>query len=274
LPVQLRRPNLPNVTSDAELYLRARRLLRAEAALFGSSADGARALQLPGVLASINPAAPDRSMFNWVIAEDPRRLFSAYEELARCYAEAGVRAWTVWSDEADLETAAWVTARGHKLDAKPRAMAADIAALSLPEIGDLAWHATTDMGVVAAINDAAYDFPPPAFRAALQRNEDPRWHAYVATRGEGEPVGCVLSYESVDGDCGISGVATLPATRGTGLASRLLSVAITQAMQRGAHTTSLQATSKGAPVYARLGYRDLGALIMWEHRTPPPSVAG
>jgi GNAT superfamily N-acetyltransferase len=257
------------MTSDAELYQRVRRLLAAEAALFGSSADGARLLRLPGVVASINPAAPDRSIFNWVIAEQPHQLFEVYDELSRSYTAAGVRAWTVWSDDMDEVTAEWLTARGHKLDAKPRAMAADIASLALPEIGDLSWQPTTDISLVAAINDAAYDFPPPAFRAALQRNADPRWHAYVAM-DQDTPIGCVLSHDSADGDCGVSGVATLPRARGTGTASRLLAVAVTRAAQRGAHTTTLQATSKGAPIYARLGYRDLGALIMWEHRTPKP----
>src|SRR5687767_11510539 len=123
-------------------------------------------------------------MFNWVIAEQPSRLFAAYEELALRYAEAGVRAWTVWSDEHDQLTADWVRERGHVLDAKPRAMAADIAALSLPAGGggDLSFDATADLSIVAAINDQAYDFPPPAFGAALVRNADPRWHAYVARK--------------------------------------------------------------------------------------------
>jgi GNAT superfamily N-acetyltransferase len=255
------------VTSDAELYQRVRRLLVAEASLFGASAEGASVLRLPGVLGSVNPAAPDRSMFNWVIAEQPSRLFAVYDELAQRYEAAGVRAWTVWSDEHDQLTADWLRERGHVLDAKPRAMAADIAALSLPPVGDLSWGATTDVSVVAAINDQAYDFPAPAFGAALVRNADPRWHAYVAHQGDAA-IACVLGFESEDGDCGITGVATLPAARGTGTASRLLAVALSEAAKRGAHTTTLQATSKGAPVYARLGYRDLGAMIMWEHRVP------
>jgi GNAT superfamily N-acetyltransferase len=180
-----------------------------------------------------------------------------------------VRAWTVWSDENDRLTADYVGERGHVLDAKPRAMAADIALLSLPPVGDLSWSETTDVSLVAAINDQAYAFPPPAFGAALIRNADPRWHAYVAKQADAA-IACVLSFESEDGDAGITGVATLPAARGTGTASRLLAVALREAAKRGAHTTTLQATSKGAPVYARLGYRDLGAMIMWEHRVPRP----
>lgn len=218
-------------------------------------------------------------MFNWVIAEQPRQLFAVYDELAQRYAAAGVRAWTVWADEHDQLTADWVRNHGHTLDAKPRAMAADIATLSLPSPGGLAWQATADVRMVAAINDQAYDFPPPAFTAALVRSADPRWRAYLAY-GDEEDVGadgrregaiaCVLCFESVEGDCGVTGVATLPAARGTGTASRLLAVALREAAERGAQTTTLQATSKGAPVYARLGYRDLGAMIMWEHRVPKP----
>lgn len=109
-------------------------------------------------------------------------------------------------------------------------------------------------------------FPPPAFAAAFVRCSDPRWRAYLARDGE-QAVACLLTYESADGDCGGTGVATLPIARGTGVASRLLATALRQAESRGAKTTTLQATSKGAPVYARIGYRDLGAMSMWEHRT-------
>jgi GNAT superfamily N-acetyltransferase len=261
------------MTSDRELFERVRRLLHAEARLFGSSAHDAVTLRLDGVLASVNPRAPDRSMFNWVIADSRAALLKSYDEVARAYVNAGVRAWTVWVDEGDVETERELTLRGHLLDAKPRAMAAEIAALSLPPVGDLAWTETQDIATVAAINDAAYTFPPPAFAAALTRNVEPRWHAYLAHH-DGRPVASVMAYESVDGDCGLSAVATLPEARGSGTASRLLAVALQQAAGRGAVTTTLQATSKGAPVYTRLGYRDLGAMCMWEHRTPKPAPSG
>ena len=45
-----------------------------------------------------------------------------------------------------------------------------------------------------------------------------------------------------------------------------MSLALHDARERGATTTSLQATKMGYPLYARLGYRDLGALQMWERR--------
>ena len=213
-------------------------------------------------------------MFNWVIAATRAELFNGYDELARAYVDAGVRAWTVWVDEGDVETERQLTLRGHYWTLKPRAMAGEISGqvCITPAIGDLSWTETDDIPTVAAINDAAYGFPPPAFAAALARSSDPRWRAYLAHRS-GRPVASVMAYESVDGDCGVSGVATLPEVRGSGIASRLLAVALLQAAGRGAETTTLQATSKGAPLYARLGYRDLGAMCMWERRTPKPSGA-
>lgn len=257
---------------DAELSRRVRRCLLAEAQLWGSSNPDAQVLTLGEVVASLNPRAPDRSMFNWVVMPSVSALLAVYDELAQRYAAQGIRAWTVWGEPDDQELAQVLQQRGHTLDAQPRAMAAEIGALSLPQVGDLDWLETDDLSVIGAINDQAYSFPPPAFGAALVGKLPSPWRAYVARSGS-EPIGCVLVCESADGDCGVSGVATLPAARGTGTASRLLALALQQAAARGAVTTTLQATSKGAPVYARLGYRDLGSLIMWEHRVPKPESA-
>jgi GNAT superfamily N-acetyltransferase len=258
------------MTSDSELFRRVWQLLRTEAELFGSSSEQARLLRLPGVLASVNAAAPDRSIFNWVVSETPAAMLSVYDELARAYDAAGVRAWTVWVDDGDAATEQALLARGHLLDAKPRAMAAEVSALQLPESGDLEWRETHDFKAIAAINDAAYSFPPPAFSAAIQRCELPGARAYLALL-DGREVAAVMSHESSAGDCGITCVATLPEARGRGLASRLLAVAVRAAAARGAITTTLQATSKGAPVYTRLGYRDLGSINMWEHRVAKPA---
>jgi hypothetical protein len=42
--------------------------------------------------------------------------------------------------------------------------------------------------------------------------------------------------------------------------------ALREARERGCTTTCLEATARGEPVYARLGYRPLGRLGMWELR--------
>jgi GNAT superfamily N-acetyltransferase len=88
-------------------------------------------------------------------------------------------------------------------------------------------------------------------------------------REAGRPVSVVGTHD-LEGDACILFVATLPEARGRGLAKKLMVLAMHEARDRGATTTSLQATKMGYPVYAKLGYRDLGPLLMWEKRTPVP----
>ena len=249
---------------DAALLARNRRGLVAELALFASGRS-ARLARWPGVVASIAPATPDRSLFNGVAADDAAALAACYDALRDAYAEAGVRAFTVWVDPGDQALADACAARGHVLDSTPTAMGAPLDAIAAPPVGDLDWSETRDVALVARINDAAYSFPPPAWSAGIGGLPD-GWRAYVA-RLDGEVVGALMCFESPDGDVAISGVATLPAAQGHGIATRLLAVALAEARTRGAVTTTLQASSAGRPVYARLGYRDLGAMQMWERRS-------
>jgi hypothetical protein len=44
--------------------------------------------------------------------------------------------------------------------------------------------------------------------------------------------------------------------------------AVAEAGRRGRRTTTLVATKLGRPVYDKLGYRDFGAMQMWERRRP------
>jgi GNAT superfamily N-acetyltransferase len=252
----------------AELYARVRRCLGAEIELFGSASKDARIVRLPGVLASISPATPDRSLFNSVMCDSRRALEDTYDELVRAYEQAGVRAFTVWTDPDDAELTAALSRRAHRVDSQPWAMAAEIDTLRLPRVlGDLDWVETRDMALVARLNDAAYGFPSPAFDAVLDRLEDPRWHGYAA-RLEGKPVTCLLIWDGDYGDAGICAVATLPEARGRGLATHLLSRALGDARARGMITTSLQASPQGYPIYRKLGYHDFGRMGMWERRSP------
>jgi GNAT superfamily N-acetyltransferase len=239
--------------------------LKAELRLFGSSSPGAQVLQRPGVLASIAPVAKQRSLFNGVYYQRPEDLLEAYDFFARTYRSRGVQAWTVWVHPGDSATAQALAERGHKLDSQPLAMAALLADLELAEPGDLRWSKTGDFAVVAALNDAAYGFPPPAFIAALAQAREPRWHAYVAHLDQ-RAVASVLVHHGSDANAGVTGVATLPEARGTGIASRLLSVALRDAQAQGMLSTSLQASPKGRSVYARMGYQDVGTMQMWELR--------
>lgn len=69
------------------------------------------------------------------------------------------------------------------------------------------------------------------------------------------------------GDAEVNFVATVPEARGRGLAGSLMTLALDDARERGRVTTTLVATKLGRPVYERMGYRPLGTVEMWEHRT-------
>ena len=222
----------------------------------------------PGVVASISPATPDRSLFNGVLPESLAALRAHYDELFGAYRAAGVRAFTVWTEPGDDTTGAWLASRGHVLDASPRKMAARPDDLELPAVGDLDWEESEDIAAVARLNDAAYGDPRPAFAAACRRfPEQPGWRVYLARQG-GAVVSGLLTFTSESGNSAVTAVATLVEARGRGIATRLLAQALRDARAAGASTTSLESTSKGLRVYERLGYRDLGAMGMWEHRVP------
>jgi GNAT superfamily N-acetyltransferase len=129
------------------------------------------------------------------------------------------------------------------------------------------WTDAGDLRQVGEINDRAYGLAG-NFAAALTAPSAPGVHAYVAHH-DGAAAACAVTYDR-DGDCGVYMVATLPEARGRGLAGGLMTRALADAAERGCATSTLQATAAGAPLYARLGYRDLGAVQMWERRGPEP----
>ncbi|HEX9967690.1 MAG TPA: GNAT family N-acetyltransferase [Solirubrobacterales bacterium] len=248
---------------DGELRRRAIAGLRDEVEAFGSGHPDSRLIERDGLLASLTPATPQRSLFNSVYYEDAAVLRAELDALAAAYDEAGVAAWTVWVPDEDRETAEWLAARGHLLDAEPRAMALDLAGLApVPASPAGAEPRPCDAATAADLNDRAYGYEAPAFRAALAGETSLRWHAAYR---DGEPVSCIGAIEVGD-DCCVTGVATPPEHRGAGIASWLLCHALAEARERGTRTASLQATKAGAPIYERLGFRDLGYIEMWELR--------
>jgi predicted acetyltransferase len=86
-------------------------------------------------------------------------------------------------------------------------------------------------------------------------------------RVDGEVV-CVLGTMDHLTDLGFYFVATHPDHRGKGLASRLMSVALVDARERGLETSTLQSSKMGQPVYERLGFETHFRLHMYEHRVP------
>jgi ribosomal protein S18 acetylase RimI-like enzyme len=222
-----------------------------------------------GVLAAIVPARPDRSVFNSVIYEDPDALLAVRDELDAAYAAAGVWAWTVWVRPEHEALRPALEAAGHAFDGQPMLMAATIAELDLEPRAELDLDPAPTWEGLARLNDLAYGIDRArSFVAVFGAYDDPRGRLYIARVG-GEPAAGVGTL-SVDGTCEIVFVATAPAARGRGLSSELMRTALRAARSAGCDATTLEATAMGEPVYARLGYRALGRLGMYELRRPAP----
>jgi predicted GNAT family acetyltransferase len=238
--------------------------LRGMQAAFSSFARsaGAQLLELDGVIAAVNGAVRERSVFNSVVYLDPEALVAVHDEVAAAYADAGC-SWTVWVPEQDTGTARMLEAAGHTLDAQPRAMGLGLDGIAEPDLSELDWTDQGDVVEMGSLNDAAYGYGPGSWIKGMGHQPE-RLHVYLA-RVDGKPAATVSSRDA-DRDCTIWNVATAQWARGRGLSTALMQKAIFDAARRGCPTSTLQATKLGAPIYRRCGYEDFGALGMWEFR--------
>jgi GNAT superfamily N-acetyltransferase len=247
---------------EEELAERPYRSLWPYCRMLARASEAARVDEREGVIASVTPAAPERSVMNSVAFESPDALERSLDRLASLYAEADVRAWTVWVPGGEQSGKRILEQAGHRLDATPAAMALELRGFARAPSPSLDLDDDPDPADVGAINDAAYGFDGDFGRAFTTRPESLR--LYVAA-ADGRAAACAGTvYE--DGDCGVYVVATRPESRGRGLAADLLTVALNEAREAGCKTASLQSTAMGKPVYVRLGFRDFGPLEMWERR--------
>jgi ribosomal protein S18 acetylase RimI-like enzyme len=251
---------------DATLAARRAASMRALYGALASSSPGARLLEVDGVRATLVPTSPDRSIFNGVVYDDPDGLAAALPELAAAYEEIGVRAWTVWVSADDDRTRKVLADAGHRLDGEPVAMGAELTEVDSEAGDDVEIDAQAGWDVVARLNGAAYDMGE-SFVAPLSGIDT--GYLYVA-RLDGRPAACVTSRDH-DGDCGIYFVATVPEARGRGLCTQLMRRALHEARERGCETTTLEGSVAGRHIYARLGYRTLGGLELWERRAATAS---
>jgi len=248
---------------QAELRRRAVAGIREEVAAFGSGAPDSRLIHRHDLLASVTPATPERSLFNSVFYSDPAALIAIIDRLADAYDAAGVRAWTVWVPDSDRATAEMLAARGHVLDAAPRAMALELIDLGPePPHPDGIERRPGNAATAALLNDRAYGYGPGGFRSAIGERTSIRWHGAFAG---GEQVSCVGEIEVGD-DCLITGVATPPEHQRRGIAGWLAWKVLDDARAAGLRTGSLQASKAGAPLYERMGFADHGFIEMWELR--------
>lgn len=216
------------------------------------------------VLAAIVPSAPGRSVFNSVFYRDAEPLLSSLEQIDRAYVGAGVYAWTVWVPQQDSDVAQGLERAGHKLDAEPREMGMPLSELREPEPDPgLEIREEEDYVEMARLNELAYGYPEGDFYAVAKATM-PGLRIYFGAMG-GETVSTLAIWPH-DSDAVVMWVATAPEARGRGISTRLLAHALLDARDAGLETTTLQSTKLGNPVYAKLGYRDFGAVQMWERR--------
>ena len=236
----------------------------------GRASAGAEVWEAPGVVAAIVPIAALRSLPNSVAPESAQALAASYDELAKAYADAGVETWTVWLHEDDAEARAFLEAKGHELDGAPVAMAMNLSEWEPEDLGDLDWDTEAGFDELGRLNDLAYGYDPESGMASaiVAPPDDSAIRLYRA-RADGE-VACVLGTIDEGDDSGIIFVATAPAMRGRGLASRLMTAALIEARDRGMRTTSLQASALGSPIYERLGYRTYFRFNIMERRSGRP----
>jgi ribosomal protein S18 acetylase RimI-like enzyme len=224
---------------------------------------GGRCIELPGVLAGVTPAVPERSIPNSVLYRDEASLEAALDELAAVYDEAGVLAWTVWVPNFHERARQLLADAGHVLDANPEGMVAPVDQVEPPRAEDPDPDPEPRLEDLARINDLAYGTGDAFARMMGEGPADPA-STYIA-RVDGEPAASTVTWHH-GGDCSIWWVATVPEARGRGLAPGLMRRAIADGREAGCDITTLQATKAGQPVYEKLGYRGLGAIEMWERR--------
>lgn len=249
------------VVDDAEGWRRQVTGLDCFYRLLAAGSDLVELSEHEDVIAITTPSVPERSVLNAVIYSSSAALGGAYDELSAGYEAAGA-AWTVWVPEIDDVAAGLLADNGHKLDADPEAMIADLDGFERPAEPE-GFTREIDMRAIGAVNDAAYGMDG-EFERALTGHRGEGFFTYAAGPG---PDACLVFCDVAD-DATVWFVATTPAARGQGYSTALMAQAMADARERGRVTSTLQATDAGRPVYERLGYRSLGEVQMWEKRAP------
>ena len=244
---------------DEQLRRRGWRGMVAFQRLIGRYGPGPAPLEREAFVASAVPKIPS-SLINAACPRDDAPLAPHLDEIASFYER--VPKWGAWIDPGNAADAKALTDRGLVLDSRPVLMAAPLEAIEAPAQNLLVER--TGMAEVGGVNDVAYGNPPGVIAAALGAFPATEVRGY-GIRVEGE-LACVVSVIDVDGDAFVTMVATLPHRRANHLASRLLAYTLDEAGQRGLTTTSLQASKLGQGIYARLGYRALGEVHLYEKR--------
>jgi ribosomal protein S18 acetylase RimI-like enzyme len=219
-------------------------------------------VEAPGVVASVVPAAPDSPTLNAAVAIEPEEAVLVLPELAARWEAAGVRRWGLWLDPAARTVVRSLQRQGMGMTASAPGMGAELQDIWLPERNG--GIPAADLATVGRVNDTAYGNVDQRLERTLTPLPPGVLHGYQASLGD-EPAAVALALH-IEEDCGISFVATVPAARRRGLATKVMHEALAAARAKGLTTTTLQATEAGERLYRSLGYRRLCDMQLWERR--------
>lgn len=240
-------------------------------ALFASGHPRSSVIRLPGfVHGCCVPQAPRRPLLNAACFDDAGAAAAQLPELARAYRREGVEAWTLWvypwqkSDA--LEHA--VAQQAMRPGPAQTLMGIEIDELlgapgPLPEGYAIDHRPAWDE--LAKVNELAYGFPEGEYDGVMSA-ADPAGANHLVVARDPEGVAVASGFFTTDGDnAPIGWIATAPQAQRLGLASAVMRAGLGVAHAAGAVTATLEATADGLPVYAKLGFRDLGLIETWQH---------
>jgi GNAT superfamily N-acetyltransferase len=239
-------------TTDDDLYRRGAATLLASWEEYARGSVGAALRRLSGVAAALFPSDPERAVYNNALLDrdlGPSERAGAVEAMEGAYRSAGVDRYAAWVHEGDEGMRAELTRRGYTLAESTRAMgmSLDDVSLTVPEVelGPPDW--AEHLRIIGVPPDLLSGADPSAF------------HILVAQLA-GENVATAMAFDH-NGDCGVFNMGTLEAARRRGLGTALTARHVTDAVERGCSTASLQSTAMAEGVYAAVGFRDLGRIL-------------
>jgi len=229
-----------------------------------SRSAGGRVLDIDG-LVMWSGAHPSPALINGLIrTRDARPPAAEIFDLAdRWFGEIGHKYSVhvrVGKDD-DLEAAAKERGLARMLDLPVMVFDGPLPDFKVPDGYTIA-PVTDAAGVRDVLEAVAVPFDmPEEIASVLARPEavlSPITAAVVARGGDGRPVAAAWTLVS-HGVAGIGLVGTLEHARGRGLGAAVTWAAMRAGYEMGATSAALQASPMGRSVYARMGYREVGA---------------
>lgn len=239
---------------DTQLKQTTWRSIAAFQRLLGHHPEG-ELLERDDFVASSVPSS-NSSLINAVVPGIDAAVAPHLDAIERFYAD--IPKWGVWIDPGNTADAGALLDRGLVLDSTPVLMATPIEGVERNPDPRVERVTLEEIG---AVNDAAYSLPSGTIGSALAGIRPSEVRPYGIR--DGDDAVSVAVIQDVDADAFVTFVATLPGHRGNRLASAILSTALHES---DASTTSLQASKLGQSIYARLGYRPLGEIHLYEKR--------